>query len=248
VTPAEAGLVFGCGLLAGTVNTLAGGGSLLTVPVLVLLGLPGTVANGTNRVGVLASNLVAARRFRSAGVADVRQTLPVLLPAAAGSLVGAWWASGVADETFERIYGLVMLALVVPMLRPPRRAPAASDATRERPAWLAAGLFFLVGLYGGAIQAGVGLAFVAALSYAGNPLLRANAIKVGVIAAYTAVAVAVFAAQGRIQWGAAAVLAPGFALGGELGARIALAGGERVIRVALTVAVVALAGRLLGLY
>jgi hypothetical protein len=249
MTAGEAALVFGCGLAAGTVNTLAGGGSLLTVPILILLGLPGTLANGTNRVGVLASNLVAARRFRMAGIADARQTLPVLIPAALGALLGAWWISRVSDATFERLYGLVMLALVVPMLRPPRGNAAGDGAPRrERSPAVAAALFFAVGLYGGAIQAGVGLAFVAALSYAGHDLVRANAIKVGVIAVYTLVAVGVFAAEGRIAWATAAVLAPGFALGGELGARIAIAGGERVIRWAVACAVVALAGRLLGLY
>jgi len=239
-------LLFACGLGAGTVNTLAGGGSLLTVPALVLLGLPGTVANGTNRVGVLASNVVAAWRFRAAGVSGIGQALPVLLPAALGAALGAWIISRVGDETFEALYGLVMLALVVPMLRPPRRGAAVPR--RDPPAAVSAALFFAVGLYGGAIQAGVGLAFVAALSWTGRDLVRASAIKVVVIAVYTLVAVAVFALQGKIDWGPAAALAAGFALGGEAGARLAIGGGERVIRAALAVGVVALAGRMLGLY
>jgi len=240
-------MLFGCGLAAGTINTLAGGGSLLTVPALVLLGLPGTLANGTNRVGVLASNLVAAWRFRAQGVSGMREALPVLLPAALGSGVGAFAIARMGDVAFERLYGLVMLALVLPMLRPPRTAVTGAKR-RSPPRAVIVVLFFVVGLYGGAIQAGIGLAFVAALSYAGHDLVRASAIKVAVIAAYTAVAVAVFAWQGKIQWSAAAVLAPGFALGGELGARLAVVGGERVIRMALAGAVVALAGRMLGLY
>lgn len=246
MTPAEAILLLGCGLVAGTVNTLAGGGSLLTVPALVLLGLPGTVANGTNRVGVLASNLVAAWRFRAKGVSELGEALPVLLPAAAGALVGALGVSRMADETFERLYGLVMLALVVLMLRPGRSAAAVA---RPRPAPAVVSLiFFGVGLYGGAIQAGVGLAFVAALSYAGYDLVRASAIKVIVIAAYTAVAVAVFAFEGKIEPAPALALGAGFALGGELGARLAIGGGERLIRIALAVSVVILAGRMLELY
>jgi uncharacterized membrane protein YfcA len=246
MTVDEALLLFACGLGAGTVNTLAGGGSLLTVPALVLLGLPGTVANGTNRVGVLASNLVAARRFRASRVSGTREALPVLLPAALGAGVGAVLISRLADETFENLYGLVMLALVVPMLRPPR--DGGGVPRRTPPPWVATGLFFVVGLYGGAIQAGVGLAFVAALSYAGHDLVRASAIKVVVIASYTVVAVGVFAWEGKIAWAPAAALAAGFALGGELGARLAVGGGERVVRIALAAAVVALAGRMLDLY
>ncbi len=246
MTASEALLLFACGLGAGTINTLAGGGSLLTVPALVLLGLPGTVANATNRVGVLASNLVAAWRFRAKGISGLAEALPVLLPAAVGSLVGALAVSRMADDAFETLYGIVMLALVVPMLRPTRTARAAD---RSPPAhWLATLAFFAVGVYGGAVQAGVGLAFVAALSYAGHDLVRASAIKVLVIAFYTIVAVVVFVFEGKVDWVPAAALAPGFALGGELGARLAVGGGERLIRWALAVAVVVLAGRMLGLY
>ncbi len=239
-------LLFAAGLVAGTVNTLAGGGSLLTVPALVLLGLPGTVANATNRVGVLASNVVAAWRFRAKGVSEFREALPVLLPSAIGSLVGALAISRIRDETFETLFGFIMLALLVPILR--AGDGATPQAAQPRSRLVTTLVFFAVGIYGGAIQAGVGFAFVAGLSYAGYDLVRASAIKVVVIGCYTLVAVGVFAFQGQVDWLPACVLAVGFGLGGELGARIAVRGGERIIRVVVAVAVVVLAGRMLGLY
>ena len=91
-------LLVGGGLVAGVVNTLAGGGSLLTVPLLVMLGLPGTLANGTNRVGVLVQNLTSAWQFRAEGVSGFRDALPVLGPVLLGSVVGAYGVAQLGDR------------------------------------------------------------------------------------------------------------------------------------------------------
>jgi len=245
VSPGEIILLAGGGFAAGVVNTLAGGGSLLTVPLLVLTGLPGTVANGTNRIGVLVQNGVAAWRFREQGVWDVARARWEIAAVALGALTGAAAISQVSDSAFERMFGVVMLLLLVPTLRRPsqrREAPA------ERPAALRMLLFFGIGLYGGAFQAGVGILLVLALSYAGYDLVRANGLKVAINFCFTLVAVPVFIAARQVAWGPALALAAGFAAGGEVGARLAVRGGERLIRPVLAAAVIALAGRLLGLY
>ncbi|MEE8580980.1 MAG: sulfite exporter TauE/SafE family protein [Myxococcota bacterium] len=235
------------GLVAGLVNTLAGGGSLLTVPLLVMIGLPGGLANGTNRVGILIQSGMAAWRFQSRGVARLSDALPVLVPVALGSVVGALLIAQLEDQTFERIFGLVMVLLLIPILRRPRGgSPDGPNAPRSPV--LRGALFFAIGLYGGALQAGVGIALLYALSFLGSDLVRSNAIKVVVVAALTLVALPVFAIEGQIAWLPAGILAVGFAAGGELGARLAVRGGERVIRPVLALAVVALAGRMLGLY
>jgi uncharacterized membrane protein YfcA len=244
VSIGEIALLLAGGLAAGVVNTLAGGGSLLTVPLLVLLGLPGTVANGTNRVGVLLQSLVAAVRFRGSGLLELRLLLPVLGPVLAGALVGALAIARVADATFERLFGGLMLVLLVPTLRRSRATTPGPGLGRIASALV----FFALGLYGGALQAGVGILLVFALVYAGHGLVRANAIKTAVNAALTCIAVPVFAAAGQIAWRPALVLTVGFAAGAELGVRLAVAGGERVIRPLLVAGVIALAGRMLGLY
>lgn len=241
-------LVLG-GVAAGIVNTLAGGGSLITVGLLVFLGLPGTVANGTNRIGVLVQNLTSAWRFRAEGVPGIRESVPVLIPVVIGSLVGAYAISRVTPELFERLFGILMLLLLLPTLWPRRSQPAPeAAAVRSWPPALRTLVFLAVGLYGGAIQAGVGIFLIFALSRAGFDLVRANSIKVVVIAVLTAAAVPVFIASRQVDWPAALALVAGFAAGGALGVRLAVRGGERVIRPALTLAVVALAGRLLDLY
>jgi uncharacterized protein len=247
VSAADAALLVGGGLAAGIVNTLAGAGSLLTVPLLVLIGLPGTLANGTNRVGIFLHNAIAAWRFRSEGVSGFREALPVLVPIALGSLGGAFVISHVADKTFERLFGVVMVLLLIPILWRPA-VSAKSDMTRRWSPPTAFLVFLGIGLYGGAFQAGVGIFLLFALSFAGHGLVHANSIKVVINAALTLVALPVFAWQGEIVWLPALVLAVGLGLGAAIGARIAVRGGERVIRPVLALAVLALAGRMVGLY
>lgn len=236
------------GVVAGVVNTMAGGGSLLTVPLLVMLGLPGTVANGTNRVGVLVQSVVATWRFGAEGVPGVRAALPLVAPLMMGSAVGAVGVSLLPDATFERLFGIVMLVLMVPALRPATDRGRGGASGRELSPAIGWAMFFAIGIFGGAIQAGVGILLVLALARAGHDLVLANSIKVGVVALFTTVAVAVFVWQGQVRWLPAAILAASTSVGAVLGARLTVRGGERVLRPVLALAVALLAGRMLGLY
>lgn len=234
------------GLVAGAVNSMAGGGSLLTVPLLVFAGVPGGVANGSNRVGVLLSNITAAAAFRRLGVSGLSRSVPVLVPVVIGSLVGAYGIAQVADDAFERAFGILMVPLLLLSLRQPR--VSADGSLRAWPPAVSAAVFFGIGLYGGAFQAGVGLILLAALTRTGLDLVMANSVKVVVTLVVTATALPVFVVSGKVDWPPALVLGAGFAVGGALGARMAVRGGERVIRAVMTVAVLAASGRLVGLY
>ncbi len=241
----DAALVVGAGLVAGIVNAMAGGGSLLTVALLnVFVGLPGLVANGTNRVGVLVQNASSVASYRKEGVRGFRKAVPVMVPVIAGSLLGSLLVSSVTDETFERIFGILMVPLLFLSLRSPKNV---GSQINWHPVTTAV-IFFGIGLYGGAFQAGVGLLIVVALSRSGLDLVNANAVKVVVILVLTTIAVPVFIVRGQVDWGFAVVLAIGFAAGGWIGARVAVRGGEKIIKPVLIGAVVALAGRMIGLY
>ena len=236
-------LVLGGGL-AGIINAMAGGGSSLTVPLLVLAGVPGNAANGSNRVGVLTSTISTAWSFHRRGYVAYRHALPILLPVVAGSLIGSYGISRVADDTFETLFGILMLPIIFLSLRKPKpRLDGDVWSTMTT-----AVVFFGIGIYGGAVQAGVGLVLLAALTRAGYDLVTANVIKVLVTLVVTATALPVFIAQGDVRWGPALILAAGLAIGGWVGARIAVEGGERVIRWVMVVAALVLAARLLGLY
>ena len=244
--PTAIALLLAGGFVSGVVNSMAGGGSLLTVPLLVTLGLPGTTANATNRIAVLVQSIVGAWRFRAEGVPGVRGATHALVPLLIGAAAGALLVSRLPHETFERLFGVVMIALLVPLLR--AREIGAAAAARPWPPALATLAFLAIGVYGGAIQAGVGILLLLVLVRAGHGLIEANSIKIVAVAAFTAVAVLVFLATAEVVWMPAIVLSLGTAAGADVGARLAVRGGERLVRPVLVAAVVALAGRMLGAY
>jgi uncharacterized membrane protein YfcA len=247
MTTLDVAAIAAAGFVSGVVNTMAGGGSLLTVPLLVMIGLPGTIANGTNRVAVFVQSVVGALAFRAEGVSGFSKSLPVLLPMVLGGTLGAYAVARLDDATFERLFGVVMLLLLLPALRTPTSAALESERAAMSP-MTSAFTFFTIGLYGGSFQAGVGIFLVLALAQAGHGLVVANSIKAVAVAAFTAVAVAIFVFEGQVVWMPALVLSAATALGAAVGVRVAVRGGDRVIRPVIALAVVAMAGRMLRLY
>ena len=221
----EALLLIGGGLAAGVINTMAGGGSALTVPLLVLAGVPGNQANGSNRVGVLAASGAAVASFRRAGVDGLKDATPVLGPAVVGSLVGAFGISRVTDETFETIFGFLLIPIIILTIFKPKPAVG----SEPWPVAVTAVVFLCIGMYGGAFQAGVGLVLLAALTRAGFDLVTANSVKVMINLIVTMIALPVFIVQGDVVWAPALVLAAGFLAGGWFGAKLAVRGGERIV-------------------
>lgn len=221
---------------------------MLTVPLLIALGLPPVQANGTNRLGVLAGSITSAWRFRREKVSGFRGAAPVIVPVIFGGLSGALLASQLSDSIFRQLFGVVMIVMLIPTLRRPNFLRARSSEARPWSRTTSFWVFLAIGFYGGAVQAGVGIFLIFALTHAGYDLVRANSIKVVVAGSFTAAAIPVFVAAGQIDWQLGGVLAVGFAAGGIVGARWTVRGGERLVRPVLTAAVVALAGRMFGLY
>jgi uncharacterized membrane protein YfcA len=242
------------GLAAGFLNTLAGGGSLLTLPALIFIGLDANLANGTNRVAVLLQNAMAVASFAHHRRLPGRRAL-TLIPAV---LLGAWAGARVAVDVPAPILksllaAVLLLALPSVFLPEGRRArSAAPDRARRRAApdrrlWLHA-VFLGIGFYGGFIQAGVGFLILGALvPLAGLDLVNANAIKVVLVLAYTAMAMPVFLAHGQVDLTAGLVLAVGNVTGAWLGSRFAVRRGARFVRWVLVAALLLSAVQLLGI-
>jgi len=242
-------IVIVVGIVGGFFNTLAGGGSLLTVPALIFVGLPATVANGTNRVAILVNSATAVAGFKQHGVADFKFSLGLSAPAVVGAIVGAWLAAGMPDTSFEKVLAAVMLLAVGLILwNPTRRWQEGRAVLSPRRRLLAMIAFFFVGVYGGFIQAAVGFIIIATLVLiTGLDLVQTNSHKMFVVGVYTLAALATFALSGKVNWGIGLILAVGNGIGGWIGSQLAVLGGERWVRVVLAVAVVAMAAKLLGL-
>lgn len=240
-------LLLGAGFIAGTINSIAGGGSLLTLPLLIFIGLPSTVANATNRIAVFVGGVGATTSFQRRGLIPwswVRFGLP---PALVGVALGTWGALRVGDVAFERILAGILVGAAAwmiwhPVTPPDPADPVDPDMSRR---WLLRGGFFVLGLYSGFIQAGVGFLFLALLSANGLDLVRGNAVKVPLILAFTALALALFAWNGVLDWSAGLLLAGGQFFGAQLGVRLQVLKGQEWVRKVLTVAIVAFAIRLL---
>ncbi len=230
------------GFLAGMINTIAGSGSLITLPLLIFLGLPAGVANGTNRVAILLQNVVGSTSYQRRGVLDTRGAAWLSLSAILGSLIGAQIAVDLDEELLRRSIGVVMvLMLLVVLLRPERWLHGKFEVMAGRPDWKMHTSMFFVGLYGGFIQAGVGVFILATLVLVvGYDLVRANAVKVLIVLIFTVFALAVFVRNGQVNWGIGLILATGNMLGAWLAARLAVEKGAAWVR-RILIATVALA-------
>ena len=236
-------LLFIVGLIAGTLNVLAGGGSFLTIPLLIFMGLPPVVANGTNRVGILCQNITASWSFQRRGVIEWRYVRWAVLPALAGALLGSNLAISLGDETFKHILAGLMIVVTLWTLWDPLKKKDRSGRPFNGPAL--AGGFFLVGIYGGFVQAGVGFLVLAATTLAGLDLVKGNAVKVVSILAYTTLSLTIFALEGKVDWTLGLVLAAGTMAGSQLGVHLAVLKGHDWIKRVVTITVIIMAIKLL---
>ncbi|PJB78938.1 MAG: integrase, partial [Acidobacteria bacterium CG_4_9_14_3_um_filter_49_7] len=215
---------------AGIFNTMAAGGSSLMLPLLIFAGLPATVANGTNRIALLTQNTMSVYGFRQKGLFDLKASVRLMIPALLGSVGGALMSVHIPDTIFQKIISVLMLIFVVISVYRDRRSTNGQSTANPGPI-VTFVLFFGVGIYGGFIQAGVGLFLIGSIRFAtGLDLVRTNSIKVFIIASYTIVAIIIFALNGKIDWKVAAVVAVTQGIGGYVGTRIAIKGGEKLIK------------------
>jgi len=239
-------LLFVAGVVAGILNILAGGGSLLTLPLLIFMGLPGAVANGTNRIAIFCQNIFAIRGFSKRGVMPLQLALLCTPPALLGSWVGANLAINLDDQVFKRVLALIMIGVLVFTAADPMKRFRQEDVTFGL--WRKVILvvsFFGVGIYGGFVQAGVGFLIITALLVHGLDLVRINAIKVFVIFAYTFIALGVFISHGQVDYLLGIALAAGNSVGGMIGPKLAVDKGHDWIKKVVSVTVLLFALKLL---
>ncbi len=211
------------GFFAGIVNTLAGNGSAITLTILTeVLGLPPNMANGTNRVGVMAQTAASSYGFYEGGKLKLRDNWQYFIPTIIGAIVGVIIAVNVSNAQFKTFFSYMMIVMLFVILIRPKRWLAESDISKRPPLVITMPLFFLLGIYGGFIQMGMGVFFLAvSVLIARFNLIEANAMKSFIIAIYTCIVLAIFHYQGLVDWKFGAIIAIGQTIGGYLTARLA---------------------------
>ncbi len=257
-------VIFAVGIIAGFINTIAGGGSLLTLPILIFLGLPTVIANGTNRLAILIQCLFAVAGFKRKGVSNFKLSFQLSVPALLGAIIGAQIAVDMSDVLFKRVLAIAMLSalgltLWTPLqkLMPAKQPHINLQNGSENRSLINSGrnqliitmiVFFFIGFYGGFIQVGVGFIIIAALT----TIMRLNLVvtnnhKVFIVGVYTIFALIVFVVNSKVCWKMGMCLAAGMGLGGWIGSHWAVAKGEKWIRLVLSISVIVMVIKLSGL-
>ena len=233
------------GFCAAFLNTVGGGGSLFSVPILTFMGLPITMANATSRVALLFQNFFAVGGFRSKGVElPWPYSLYLGLASLGGGLIGALVASKVPDAIFTKIFVGVMILAVFLIVYDPFKS-SGKEKLDNRSQVIGTICFFFIGIYGGFVQAGIGFLVIAVLSLVNHlSLVKSNYVKVFAAIVYTGISVIVFAWEGKIIWMTGLVLAIGHAFGGWYASRWSVTAGEIWIKRVMVVSIIGMAIKL----
>ncbi len=238
------------GLVVGFINTLAGGGSIVSLSLLMLLGLPAPVANGTNRIAIALQTLAGTASFKKQKVLPVKKALLLAIPTTLGSLIGAWIAVDINEEILQRAIGVIMLVMLVFILTNPQKLIYGRADIVEKPLnWKIYVVFFFIGLYAGFIHMGVGYFFLAGIVLgAGFDLVKANAVKVFIILIYTPFTILVFLFNNQINWKYGLILAIGSVAGALISSRMAVKKGVVFVKWIIVAVILFTAGYMFGLY
>lgn len=239
-------LLVGVGFVVGFINTVSGGASLISLPVLIFLGLPPAVANGTNRVAIVLQNAMAVAGFKSKGVSTFPFNIYLGMSALVGSVLGAYIAVDISGETFNRILAFIMVVVVLLIIFMPKvNVEALEERITGKYLWVGILAFFFVGVYGGFINAGIGFIIIIFLHYFHRlSLVRTNATKVAVVFIYTLAALLVFALNDKVIWEVGLVLAIGNMLGAWFSSRISVDKGDGYVKIFLIGMVLVMAVKL----
>lgn len=232
------------GAIAGFLNVMAGGGSALTIPLMIFLGYDATVANGSNRIAIQVEALSAVAAFKKQKHSDFPLSLKLSLMTLPGGILGAFYAVKIDDALFTKVLGVVMVLIIFTLMFP--KSEIVEHAKHHKwKNWLAWPVMFAVGFYGGFIQAGVGFVIMATLLHLyGMDLVKINMHKVFIVMIFTIPAVIVFVITGNVDWFAAIALSVGMVAGTWIAVRMSLKKGEKIVRIVLAFSLLIIAGKL----
>lgn len=241
-------ILFGVGAVAGFMNVTAGGGSTLTLPTLIFLGLDSALANGTNRVAIFLQNISAVYSFKKEKYQQFGLSFKLSILTLPGSIAGALLAVKISDALFQKILGIVMIGIIISMLLPTKKIQNDNGANKKMTASVVISMLF-IGFYGGFIQVGVGFIIMAAMKYLLKfDLVHVNMHKVFIVLIYTIPALLIFIITNNIDWFFGLSLSAGNMLGGWWAAKASVKRGDKFIKVVLISAILVMSLKLLNLF
>lgn len=239
-------ILIGVGFLVGFINTVAGGGTLLVLPVLIFFGLPPSVANGTNRVAIVIQTAMATAGFKSKGVSTFPFNIYLGISALIGAIIGAKIAVDIKGETFNKILAIIMVAVVLLIaFKPKLSVKTVEERLTGKQLWIGTIAFFFFGIYGGFINAGIGFIMILFLHYIHKMnLVRVNATKVVIVLLYTLAALTVFILNDKVNWTVGLILAIGNGFGAWVASRFSVTKGDSFIKTFMIIMIVIMAVKL----
>jgi uncharacterized protein len=236
-------LLFLVGLLAGFVNVFAGGGSTLTLPILIFSGLDTATANGTNRIAIFLQNIAGVSSFKQQKIIGARIALKYALFTIPGAIIGAFYSIKINDLWFQRILGIIMIGVVISLFQ--KKKEYTAQQSEENSGFFFYLSLFAIGFYGGFIQVGIGFIIMATLfHFLHTSLVKVNFYKLIIVMIYTIPAIIIFAYNDKIDWILGLSLAAGNMLGAWVAAHITVKKGDALIRYVLAGAIVLMAVKL----
>jgi len=238
------------GIMVGFINTLAGGGSIISLSILMFLGLPAPIANGTNRIAIFIQTLTASVSFQQQKVLDYRKGLILAIPAVVGAVIGAYIAVDINEKIFERAMAIIMLLMLVFILYNPKKWLYGKKELQEKKVgYKEIIIFFGIGIYGGFIHMGVGYLLLASLLVGvGYDLVKANAVKVLIVMLYTTFSLVIFLVNDQVNWAYGLILTIGNVVGAYVASRLAVKRGVNFVRWVIVIVILLTSGHLFDLY
>ncbi len=235
-------ILFLSGIISAFINTMAGGGSVINMAILIFAGVPSTVAIGTNRIAILMQNIVAVHQFHHKHKKIELKTKSVI-PAVLGAMIGSIWGANISSANFDKIFSVVLIGMMFVLFIPKKKR----DITKQVPPLLEILIFLFVGIYGGMIQTGVGFLLLIALNKVENlDLVSANAYKLFIVLCYLPVSLIIFFINGGVIIKYGIPLGLGSAAGAYIASNLAIKKGAGIVKIELFIAILDSLFRLLG--
>jgi len=236
------------GIGAGFINVMAGGGSSITLPILIFLGLNAPTANGTNRIAILIQNISAVSSFKKEKYQDFTGSLKLAFFTLPGAILGAVLAVKISDDLFQKILGVVLILVALTMVIPNKKSDK-EEGNNSKVSWTVYAAMIFVGFYGGFIQAGVGFVLMFSL----NKLMKlelvfVNMHKVFIVLIYNIPALLIFILSGNVNWRYGFALAAGNAFGAWWAVKLAVKKGDKIIKIIISVVIIFMAMKLLSAF